>query len=90
MYPVAKNYFWGFIQAHSFSGYVPTFAFLDHVEMKGRSKPLTHPECRPQHQKQAAARDNSKAEFCSCRAISSGATKGTCHASKSKMQALLG
>ena len=44
----------------------------------------------PQHQKQVAARGNSKAEFCSCRAISSGATKGTCHASKSKMQALLG
>ena len=44
----------------------------------------------PQHEKQAAARGNSKAEFCSCRAISSGATKGTCHASKSKMQALLG
>jgi len=89
MYPVAKNYFGGFIQAHSFSGYVPTFAFLDHVEMKGCSKPLTHPECRPQHQKQAAARVNSKAEFCSCRAISSGATKGTCRANKSKMQSLL-
>ena len=61
MYPVAKNYFGGFIQAHSFSGYVPTFAFLDHVEMKDCSKPLTHPECRPQHQKQAAARGSSKA-----------------------------
>ena len=62
MYPVAKNYFGGFIQAHSFSGYVPTFAFLDHVEMKGRSKPLTHPECRStrsKQQREATARPNS-------------------------------
>ena len=62
MYPVAKNYFGGFIQAHSFSGYVPTFAFLDHVEMKGGSKPLTHPECRStrsKQQREAAARPNS-------------------------------
>jgi len=56
----------------------------------------------PQHQKQAAARGSSKAEFCACRAIPggatnvlcraiwSGATKGTCHATKSKMQSLLG
>ena len=52
MYPVAKNYFGGFIQAHLFSCYVLTFAFLDHVEMKGRSKPLTHPECRSTRSKQ--------------------------------------
>ena len=62
MYPVAKNYFGGFIQAHSFSGYVPTFAFLDHVEMKGCSKPLTHPECRStrsKQQRESTARPNS-------------------------------
>ena len=62
MYPVAKNYFGGLLQAHSFSGYVPTFAFSDHVEMKGRSKPLTHPECRStrsKQQREAAARPNS-------------------------------
>ena len=62
MYPVAKNYFGGFIQAHSFSGYVPTFAFSDHVEMKGRSKPLTHPECRStrsKQQRESTARPNS-------------------------------
>ena len=62
MYPVAKNYFGGFIQAHSFSGYVPTFAFLDHVEMKGCSKPLTHPECRStrsKQQREATTRPNS-------------------------------
>ena len=52
MYPVAKNYFGGLLQAHSFSGYVPTFAFSNHVEMKGRSKPLTHPECRSTRSKQ--------------------------------------
>ena len=56
----------------------------------------------PQHQKQAAARGSSKAEFCACcaipggatnvlcRSIWSGATKGTCHTTKSKMQSLLG
>ena len=62
MYRVAKNYFGGLLQAHSFSGYVPTFAFSDHVEMKGRSKPLTHPECRStrsKQQREAAARPNS-------------------------------
>ena len=62
MYPVAKNYFGGLLQAHSFSDYVPTFAFSDHVEMKGRSKPLTHPECRStrsKQQREAAARPNS-------------------------------
>jgi len=98
MYPVAKNYFGGLLQAHSFSGYVPTFAFSDHLEIKGRSKPLTHPECRStrsKHQREAAARQSSKVvKFCSChaipggatnlhcRAIGSGATKGTCHAAK--------
>ena len=90
MYPVAKNYFWCFIQAHSFSGYVPTFAFLDHVEMKGCSKPLTHPECRPQHQKQAAARGSSEAEFCACRAIPGGTTKLCPRATAGEMQPFLG
>ena len=63
MYPVAKNYFGGLLQAHSFSGYVPTFAFSDHVEMKGRSKPLTHPECRTtrtKQQREPAARQSRK------------------------------
>ena len=62
MYPVAKNYFGGLLQAHSFSGYVRTFACSDIVEIKGRSKPLTHPECRSTRSKQlreATARPNS-------------------------------
>jgi len=44
MYPVAKNYFGGLLQPHSFSGYVPTFDFqIPYLEIKGSSKPLTHP-----------------------------------------------
>jgi hypothetical protein len=61
MYPVAKNYFGGLLQAHSFSCYVRTFACSDIVEIKGRSK-ASNSSGMPQHQKQAAARGSSEAE----------------------------
>jgi hypothetical protein len=44
MYPVAKNYFGGLLPSHSFSGYVPPFAFqILYLAIKSSSKPLTHP-----------------------------------------------